>query len=143
MLKKVIKKIAVICVVAAAAYLTYYCVNRYMLSNREQIGDNYHSITMADNVFDKTTFRRQYNNDNPLDEVYQKRLFKPSKKIHDGGEYGKYDGLVDRIDYVESLFNKKSGSLKREKHYERYKAEFDDADNELKEAKERFKVYLR
>ena len=58
-------------------------------------------------------------------------------------EYGKNDGLVDRICFLGLRpFDDVTDFLDREKDYDRYKDEFDNADRVLAEDKERFSEYF-
>jgi hypothetical protein len=103
------------------------CVNKF-LNDREVIGENYYSISRGDGFFGYTQLIRG----NLYEEVHKSGLLE-SETITDNGK----DGIVDEI----TIYN--IGLIRevtREKSYEQYKKEFDEADKILADTKKRFNV---
>ena len=62
-----------------------------------------------------------------------------SEYITDGSIFGKEDGLVDRILVLSFGSNQ---TLKRDKHFETHRKQFEEADKKLADAKKRFAHYF-
>ncbi len=103
------------------------------VNNREYIDGNYHSISKANGLFGSVSFTKDKENYRE-DEITQEGGLLFEKTIINGGYYGEYDGLVDRISLRK--YNKTS-VLKRKRDYAEHKKEFDDADRTLAKTKEK------
>ena len=124
----------------AVAAITYFAIigSGALVLNREDVGEDYTSITRFDVALGYTNFTK-YRGDLKQDQVFQTRIFGQTIIILDGGIYGKNDGLTDRIEITCPAIGGVTGTLTREEHYSsRFKSEFDKADRILAETKRRF-----
>ena len=99
-----------------------------LLNDREYIGESYYSISRADGLFSYTELSRS----NLYDEVTKTDFF-DGKTITDNNR----DGIVDKLKIRKIGLTRE---VTREKDYEQYKKEFDEADKILANTKKRFKV---
>lgn len=141
MLEKVVKAVKKIVVAGVVAGVVLglpggilYSFNQ-SLHNHESVDSTGGYASHADGFFGHTRLIRLHIRDLKMDELYRFSMFGPSTVINDGGHWGQYDGLVDRIHFMS---DKKDFVLYRKTDYPTHKAEFDEAEADLKAAQERF-----
>ncbi len=118
----------------ASLYLFPLGCNK-LVNDNEFMSDHYCMVSKIDGAFGFTQLTKSDIIDK--DEIFQYRFFGPTKVMADGGIWGEKDGLVDRIHIISERI------IKREKDYERFREEFDNADKILLETKIRFAEYFR
>lgn len=145
MINNIVKKIKKMAFVGGVLgiFLAPQILLNELVYNAEYVSENYHSISKPDGLFmNHTDFRKFQSGNYMSDEVYQSRFLTPSRVITDGGMWGEYDGLVDRIYIRGPRIGGVTGVLTRKTNYEKHKDEFDNADKILIETKKRFEKYF-
>lgn len=109
--------------------------------NKEFNKDGYHSVSKFNWKLGLTRFSRYQEGNYIEDEASKMPIFLTVKTYTDGGLYGLYDRLVDRI-YITPIFQD-TIILERNKDFENNKSEFLEGDKFLAETKGKFKEYFK
>lgn len=129
MVRHLKEKIIGICLVAGLAFVDVYAgffVNNYAMNNFENTNGNNQIISKSDWALGYTKFSKRYFEE----EVIIHTIFDEKTAIDKNKDGGADEIKIEKIGYrLEAT---------REKDYEQYKKEFDEADKLLRETKKRF-----